>query len=626
MNLLAPAALGLAALAMPIIAMYILRMRRPPRVVPSTFLWEQTLRDMQANAPWQRLRPNLLLLLQLLALAALVLALARPYVLRAAAAQGDIVAVLDTSTLMSATDQPPSRFDAAKARIGTLIDGLGSSDVMSIIEIARQPRVLIAQSADRAALHAALDSAAVTYQTPDVNAALSVAAALARGGRHAAIFVYTAAGDPSVGAPAGLPAQLHVVTLGGALRDLGIVSFAASRAADGTVVALARVANLGRRPLSNTLQLDAATGDPANLVWHTQVDLRPIALAPGASAVVVRTSLPADTVAVRASLAGGDTIAADDTAWAVVPATQPRHVLLSAQGDSTPFLQLALSAAPGVSVQSVTPGAYAAARARCADAVVFDGWLPPRLPATSVLAVAPPTDARSPLGFSVGRAVSAGGAQVDSDPYALLRYVSLREVGFSQVTPLGVPPWAYAVLRGNGQPIIVAGQNPASARREAALGFYVFNTNWALLPGFPILAQNLLDWLAPPSSALAATYRPGDAVPLNVAPCASALTVTAPDHSNIRLTPPFTALPYAQTARPGLYSVDERTPLGARHLLFAVNILPQPQAGAQGGAGNGAGGPTRVGKAEVPVELAPLVAALALLVLAGEWWVAARRR
>jgi len=95
MNLLAPAALGLAALAAPIVAMYILKMRRPTRVVPSTFLWEQALRDVQANAPWQRLRPNLLLLLQLLAVAVLVLALARPYVLRAAAAQGDVVAVLD---------------------------------------------------------------------------------------------------------------------------------------------------------------------------------------------------------------------------------------------------------------------------------------------------------------------------------------------------------------------------------------------------------------------------------------------------------------------------------------------------------------------------------------------------
>lgn len=626
MSFLTPAALALAALAAPIIAMYILRMRRPARVVPSTFLWEQTLRDVQANAPWQRLRPNLLLLLQLLALAALVLALARPYVLRAAAAQGDVVAVLDASALMSATDVAPSRFDAAKARIGSLIDGLGPNDVMSIVLMARRPRVLIAQSADRAALHAALDHAAVTFEIPDSGAALSVAAALARGGRHASIFVYIAAGDPAIAIPSGLPAQPRITTLGHTLRDLGIVSFAATRAPDGTVATLARVTNLGQRFAASDLQLDAATGDPAHLTWQYQVDLRPIALAPGATAVVVRTRLPAGTVAVQAHLTTGDDLAADDRAWAVVPVAAARRVLLTAEGDTTPFLQLALASAPGVSVNTVAPAALTPARARCADAVIFDGWLPARLPAVPVLAVGPPSDPRSPLGLSVARPAVGYGVVADADPYGLTRYVSLREVGINQVTPLGVPSWAYAVLRTHGQPVLVAGQNPGAGRREAVLGFYVYNTNWGMLPGFPILVQNLLDWLAPPAASLAGTYRPGDAVPLNASPCASTLTVTAPDHATVRVAPPFPAQPFAQTGRLGLYTLAERTPLGPRRTLFAVNLFPLPQAGGQTGGGAGGVGATRAGKAEVPLELAPLVAALALLILAGEWWVAARRR
>ena len=75
MTFLAPQALALGTLAVPIVLLYMLRLRRRDIPVSSTLLWEEILRDREANAPWQRLRRNWLLLLQLLILAALVAAL-----------------------------------------------------------------------------------------------------------------------------------------------------------------------------------------------------------------------------------------------------------------------------------------------------------------------------------------------------------------------------------------------------------------------------------------------------------------------------------------------------------------------------------------------------------------------
>jgi len=71
-------------------------------------LWQRLMQDREANAPWQKLRRNLLLLLQLLILAALVIALARP-LFRAERRSGSVALLLDASASMNAADMPAAR-------------------------------------------------------------------------------------------------------------------------------------------------------------------------------------------------------------------------------------------------------------------------------------------------------------------------------------------------------------------------------------------------------------------------------------------------------------------------------------------------------------------------------------
>src|SRR6185312_16156688 len=103
-NFLTPAWGFLGLLAIPLVALYILRQKRPDLVISSTLLWSKTLADMRASTPFQRLRRNLLLLLQLLILAALVLTLMRPVVQAEASKSTAGVIVIDATASMQTHD------------------------------------------------------------------------------------------------------------------------------------------------------------------------------------------------------------------------------------------------------------------------------------------------------------------------------------------------------------------------------------------------------------------------------------------------------------------------------------------------------------------------------------------
>src|SRR5437660_3277762 len=80
-----------------IVVMYILKLRRKDVIVSSTFLWRQVIRDVQANAPFQKLRKNLLLLLQLIIAGLIIFALAQPFIRYYATGWRNIIVIVDTS-------------------------------------------------------------------------------------------------------------------------------------------------------------------------------------------------------------------------------------------------------------------------------------------------------------------------------------------------------------------------------------------------------------------------------------------------------------------------------------------------------------------------------------------------
>ena len=133
MSLLAPTAAVFGLIVPAIIALYFLKVRRPQVPVSSTLLWRSIIKDRQANVPWQRLRFSWLLVLQLLAAMALVVALMRPAHSAAAPLAAHTILMVDVSAPMQATDVHPSRLAEAKRQAAQLIGRMGPQDRVSLL-------------------------------------------------------------------------------------------------------------------------------------------------------------------------------------------------------------------------------------------------------------------------------------------------------------------------------------------------------------------------------------------------------------------------------------------------------------------------------------------------------------
>ncbi len=188
-----------AAVAVPLLlALYFLKLRRRPVRVSATFLWQQASRDMQANVPLRWLRFNWLLLLQLLALACLVIAAARPTIPSADGGGGaKTVLLIDASGSMAALDGDRafridstqaaaiSRLDEAKGRALRAIDELenagdGGRRRMMVVKFAATASALTGMTDDTTALREAVRSITQTDQAGDPFEALKLIGTLTR--------------------------------------------------------------------------------------------------------------------------------------------------------------------------------------------------------------------------------------------------------------------------------------------------------------------------------------------------------------------------------------------------------------------------------------------------------------
>jgi Ca-activated chloride channel family protein len=552
-----------------IILLYILKLRRKDVEVSSLYLWQQVIRDVQANAPFQKLRYNPLLLVQLLIALLLVLALSQP-VLRLLARGGrTLVLVVDTGVTMQATDGSPTRIDEAKQVAYRLVGQMHPGDRMILLAAGSSPQALTGFTDNRTELRRAIGNLQATEAPSDMHTALQLASELAQTTGNGGLIELVTDGcfsrTDTASLNLGNNVGLRAYTVGKSDDNVGIVAFDYRRLVgyQHGLEVLASTQNFSSRPRKFIEELYAG---------KQLVDAREVSLAPGASHTdTYAMQEPEGPLPLKFHLDVKDDLSSDDTAYLVLAPKRLFRVLLT--GQENLFLENALEVDPDLQVD-VAPNYPGDVTARKYDVVIFYNTAPKTLPPGHYLFIHCSGD-RSPAQLTGATASMETVDWQHTDP--VMRYVDLTNQRFDDVLLSTPKPWAREVVTGDSGPLIVAGEDGPSRSL-----FFAFDPDQSRLPlsvAFPILVSESVRWLATGEATEGLPSRAGQPVTLAAAPGVSAVSVRLPNGSvkKVPLAPDGRAL-FNDTDQCGFYSVIGGYPVGTGGRsgndrgLFAISL------------------------------------------------------
>ncbi|MBI3831325.1 MAG: BatA domain-containing protein [Planctomycetes bacterium] len=668
--------LGLAAL-IPIVALYFLKLRREERVVPSTLLWKKVIEDMHVNAPFQRLRYSLLLLLQLLMVALLGFALARPYLAMSGSETQRIILLIDTSASMSTRDAGPdgtlTRLEAALRDAKKKVDDLGNNGEMRIVAFDEEVRQLTRFTQDRYTLKETLDQLKPRHLRTHAQEAFETCMSLAEERENTKVVVLSdgcfgkldlqkllgaeAANVNTENQPVSkFRNRFQFVDYGKQDTDNVAITGMSARtrpvstkdengnrvdALETQVFVMVENFSAKDQDVILSLATDQATFTPKVIKLKARArneqgvfDDAPTGATVDASRSNEVFKLPLGTAGVVTARiqAPKDAFPLDDEAQVVVGSSEGTKILFVSKGNY--FIEKAFLAMRGFEVMKISPEEFEkswTAKGALAvdgyDCVVFESCAPPKWEdgGAVIIGAMPPI-----TGFKAKEPPKLEGPPIISwdDTHPVMRYINFGNVTVLKALAWQIPKIATSLVDTQSGSLLMAYENDRV--HVVGIAFEVFDSDWPLRRSMPLFLKNAINWAAEASSRRRpVAQKTGE--PLIIPPIADGTTakLTRPDGSTeeVKISSEQKT-PVKEINTVGLYMVTDLPGGKASDRVYAVN-LADPQE-----SDNGARVKIKVGDQDLEASPAAIsakseiwrwLALAAVTLLMAEWWVYHRR-
>ncbi len=485
MTLLLPLFLWSLLALIPLVAVYLLKVRPRTRTTPAYFLWEKVFSSNRATSLFSRLRDLLSLMLMALAFSAMVLALCRPELKEDD--RKDLLILVDHSASMGAQSWLGSRLDAARQSARDIAIALNGKQRAAVATIGRELAYRSNLSASPNQLLKAIDGIEQS-DFPFSNAPLT---AINRDAQLFENYRIILISDGSFTGVADLPEKIELVKIGKPTENLGIVGADLQQLPDGRMGFYYQLASTFKENTKADLLLKLAdTGEIKKLI--------PLEVQPGVNEPEVfflDEALPGKWIA---EIDLDDAFDTDNKAWLAVPPKRPVKVAVKAENRF--FFEQAIVAFElgGGLLQLVDESP---------EIVVEQG----QPSATNDLTIIFAPEGASPWWTSVGEQRDYVAPRELIQDHPVLRLVDLSGIAFLGAREITPAQGSLVLVKSeDGNPLVF--QSTRDGQTALIVNLDPLASELYFSAWFPVIVQSAARHLAGRTDSLAPVYRPGDVV------------------------------------------------------------------------------------------------------------------
>jgi hypothetical protein len=480
MSFAAPLALAFLGMFIPVILLYLLKQRRRRVEVSTLMFWDKILKDEQTVTSITKLKKLLSLLLQLIFIALLAFALARPVLSGKLTGARRIVLLVDTSASMLVQEGAETRFDMAREKARGVIRGMSMGDTSTLVAFGAEPDIVQPFTDNKKDLQDALAKLQPSHSATDFKKVVKLIEELPPDERETHVYVVSDGAFEPVDIAAPAKTRFAWLPVGKEASNVGITAFHV------------RPLPYSAKDFQIHVELFNGTDHEQKLPLELRLnghllDAYEVAVPAGQSVSKTFKQFSGDGGELEAFVDFIDAFALDNHAYATLPNPHPIKVRLVTAENL--FLEHVLSTDDGVEFEKVAPEKFTTNSD--AAVTIFSGWHPAATPSGNSIFIG---DWPEDLGLKRGAELTKPLFTEWQHDHPINLHLALQNVTIAKAVSLQGSESFQKLAASFTDPLVLLKEE--QQRKVMVVAFDTSNSDLPLRVAFPIMIANAIRYLS----------------------------------------------------------------------------------------------------------------------------------